>query len=230
MTRKSWIWVLLSLILLFSLACNFISGGAETETPPPPPPPPANGGGSTGGGGSTSGGGGSTGGGGFAITIVNKAPMPICYVYISPSASDSWMDDWLGEDETIATGDSRTFDVPRDTFDVLVRDCDGVVMATFWEIDGATTLTVGKPGTHVLTVENDSSTEICFIYIDPSTSDTWSDDWLGPKETIVSGAARYFFVEPGTYDLLAQDCDGNELASEYGVEIDDDITWTLSDQ
>ncbi len=227
MTRKSWMWVLLSLILLFSLACNFISGGGETETPPPPPPPPVSEGGS--GGGTTSGGGTSSSGGGFTITLVNKAPMDICYVFISPSTSDSWNDDWLGSDETIAPGASRSFEVPQDTFDVMVSDCNSAVMATFWEIDGPTTLTVGKPGAHVLTVENDSSTEVCFIYIDPSTSDTWSDDWLGEKETIPTGHSRYFFVDPGTYDFLAADCDGNELASEYGVKVDDDITWTLSD-
>ncbi len=225
MTRKSWIWVLLSLILLFSLACNFISGGEETETPPPPPPPPT----SSSGGGSASGGGSTSGGGGFTITLVNKAPMDVCYVFISPSSSDSWNDDWLGEDETISTGDSRSFDVPQDTYDVMARDCDGAVMATFWEINGATTLTVGKPGTHILTVKNDSATEICYIYISPVTSDEWGDDWLGAKETINTGDVRYFFVDPGTYDLMAADCDGNEVAREEQVEIDDDITWTLSD-
>ncbi len=230
MTRKSWIWVLLSLVLLFSLACNFISGGgSETETPPPPPPPPVSEGGSTSGGGSTGGGGSSTGGGGFTITIVNQAPMDACYVFISPSDSDSWMDDWLGDDETIATGDSRSFNVPQDTFDVMVRDCGGAVMATFWNIDHGTTLTVGKPGAHVLTVENDSSTEVCYIYISPVTSDEWGEDWLGLKETIDTGEMRYFFVDPGTYDLMAADCDGNEVAREEQVEIDDDITWTLSD-
>ncbi len=226
MTHKRWIWVLLSLVLLLSLACNFVTGGGETETPPPPPPP-VSGGGSSGGGGSTGSGG--SAGGGFTITIVNQAPMDACYVFISPSDSESWMDDWLGDDETIATGASRSFNVPQDTFDVMVRDCNGAAMAAFWNIDHDATLTVGKPGAHVLTVVNDSTTEVCYIYISPVTTDEWGDDWLGLKETLKGGQARHFFVDPGTYDLLAADCDGNELAREENVTIDDDITWTLSD-
>ena len=35
----------------------------------------------------------------------------IYYVYISPTASDSWGDDWLGSSETISSGASKTFTV-----------------------------------------------------------------------------------------------------------------------
>ncbi len=221
MKHKSWTWVILSLVLFFSLACNFLAGGgATTETPPPPPPPPASS--STGDGGSSA--------GSFTVTIANRAPMAICYVFISPSEDDSWGDDWLGDDEIIATDERRSFDVPSGTYDVMVRDCDGIPMATFWEIAQPTTLDVGKAGTHVVTVENDSSTDVCYVYISPSTSENWGDDWLGQKESIKSGSSRHFFVSPGTYDLLAIDCDGNDLAQETGVEVDSDITWTLSDQ
>jgi hypothetical protein len=80
-----------------------------------------------------------------------------------------------------------------------------------------------------LTLVNNSSSTVCYVYISPTTEDTWGDDQLGSTETISSGSQRVFNVSSGTYDLLAEDCDGNELATRWEVEISGPITWTLSD-
>jgi hypothetical protein len=36
-------------------------------------------------------------------------------------------------------------------------------------------------------------------------------------------------VAPGAYDLLAQDCDGEDVATETEIELDSYTDWTISD-
>lgn len=87
----------------------------------------------------------------------------------------------------------------------------------------------GRSGSASLTVVNNSSTDIWYVYISPSDEETWGDDWLGSK--VISAGESYTItgIQPGTYDLLAEDSDHNELATEMEVEIDGEVTWTLSD-
>ncbi len=83
--------------------------------------------------------------------------------------------------------------------------------------------------TGFLEIINNSSVDIYYVYISPSDSDEWGEDWLG--DDIVPAGERYTItgIPFGTYDLRADDADGNELVTEMGVEIDGEMTWTLSD-
>ena len=47
----------------------------------------------------------------------NTGGYAIHYVYISPTSSDDWGDDWLGSSELINSGSSRTFNVTNGTYD-----------------------------------------------------------------------------------------------------------------
>src|SRR5574341_316109 len=83
-----------------------------------------------------------------------------------------------------------------------------------------------------LTVVNDSSLEICYVFISPSDSDSWGDDWLGEDNTIPPGESHDIAgVEPGTYDIMAADCDGNEIDSDTCIEFEagSNVTWTFTD-
>ena len=46
------------------------------------------------------------------LTVRNYTDSSVWYVYISPSTSDSWGDDWLG-DSVIIAGESMIFSVPE---------------------------------------------------------------------------------------------------------------------
>jgi hypothetical protein len=60
------------------------------------------------------------------LTLRNDFAIPACFVYISPSDSDDWGDDWLGEEEIIDPGSTKTFQfTPDQSVDVSVLDCDG---------------------------------------------------------------------------------------------------------
>lgn len=203
---------LLGGLLLVALACT--GGGLLTPTPrggtvptEKPTQPPSS--------------------GDVTITIENLSKRDICEVYISPTGQESWGEDKLSG--SIKSGKSKTFTVAKGQYDVIVYDCNEVALASAWEIDKPYTLTVGGPGLVELVLENRSSAKICYVYISPETNDSWGDDWMGLQESLESGESRVFFLKPGKYDLMAQDCDEATLAEEYAVEITDDTTWTLRD-
>jgi hypothetical protein len=164
------------------------------------------------------------------IEIVNRSPDDVCYVFISSSDSDAWGDDQLGENDRIAPGDSASFSMGEGTFDVRAETCDEAAMLSAWEISNDTTLTVGESRATVrLLMSNESSTEICYVFISPSSGDDWGEDRMGQNETVQTGQLRVFYVSPNTYDLQAADCEGAPLTEEYEVDLSDDLTWTLSD-
>jgi len=166
--------------------------------------------------------------GDFPIRVVNQSPDEVCYVFISVSDSDVWGEDWLSGDEVVAPGGSKTFNVPAGQHDILLEACDQAVMATGWFIDNNTTITVGASrATSRLFVDNTSDTEVCYVFIAPSTGDEWGDDWLGANETIMTGRTRIFYVRPGMYDMMVRDCGDEPLAEEYQVDLSSDMTWTL---
>lgn len=74
-------------------------------------------------------------------------------------------------------------------------------------------------GTQVdLTLRNDFSFPACFVYISPTDSDDWGDDWLGEEEVIGPGASRTFqFAPDQSVDISVLDCDGNLIYEEYQI-------------
>jgi hypothetical protein len=77
-------------------------------------------------------------------------------------------------------------------------------------------------------LENESGQTICYVFISPTTSDVWGDDWLGDDEVIEDGDARVFDVPAGDYDLLATDCNQNTVAEVRLVTVPSSgYTWTI---
>ena len=79
-----------------------------------------------------------------------------------------------------------------------------------------------------LTVINQSSVDICYVYISPSESDSWGEDWLG-DDSIRPGKRRQFRLPEGEYDVKAEDCDGNVLEEYRGVDLSGKVEWTVED-
>lgn len=207
MRRKSLLLAISMGVLVLALACTLFGGPDEPADTPDV---------------------GDAGGTGFEIEIDNQSDFEVCYVLISPSQSEEWGDDWLGGDEIIEPGDRRTFDVEDGTYDVMVLRCDEATLATEWSIGSDETVRIGGSGAVALTVENDSNVDVCYVFISPTTSDNWGEDWLGEKEGLIVGDVRLFFVEPDVYDLQALDCEENVVAEETDVDLTDDLVWTLT--
>jgi hypothetical protein len=164
------------------------------------------------------------------LTVVNTSGTDLCYLYLSPSTSDTWGADWLGSG-TIPAGGQQTFSLDAGTWDLLARDCSNNVLDEQYGIDlsGDMTWTIygmGATGSASLEVVNNGSTSVCYVYISPTTSDSWGNDWLG-SDTIAAGSSYVFYMDAGSYDLMATDCSGNTLDQQMGVDISGSMTWTI---
>lgn len=86
-----------------------------------------------------------------------------------------------------------------------------------------------KPGTVNLTIDNQSELPICYLYISIEISNEWGEDQLDSSTSIDVGESYTFEdIEPGTYDIRAEDCDGYIIADEYGLDMTaGDETWVV---
>jgi hypothetical protein len=172
------------------------------------------------------------------LTVLNQLDATLCFVFISPSSSKSWGNDRLASEETILPGNRRDFQLPDGrTYDVQVVDCnDNVVLERYDVIlQGSIVLvaedltTPPEPTDLTVTLENASGRSICFVFISPSSADSWGDDWLDSDEVIVSGGQRAFQIPPGTYDFLAEDCNEVSLSEIWEVNLSEDGVWTVGE-
>ena len=166
------------------------------------------------------------------LEIINDSGTDIWYVYLSPSTSDLWGDDRLGDD-FIADGDSFMLtDIPFGTYDVKAEDADYNVIE-FWldvEFDGPLTWTVVGSGgldTATLTIVNSSGVEIWYVYLSPSFSDQWGDDQLG--DDVIADGERFTLTDIpfGTYDVRAETSDHVEIAIWFNQPLDGPMTWEV---
>ena len=84
-------------------------------------------------------------------------------------------------------------------------------------------------GSVPLELVNQAAMDVCYVQISPTTAEEWGEDWLGETEIVAPGSSRTFEVQAGRYDLRASDCDGNDIAIEWEVDLSSgSYTWTLS--
>jgi hypothetical protein len=81
-----------------------------------------------------------------------------------------------------------------------------------------------------LVIENTGNITVCYVFISLTTDTEWGPDQLGESDVIPSGSQFTITdIPPGSYDLRATDCEGNDLALEYGVTFDaTGYTWTIA--
>jgi len=169
------------------------------------------------------------GGGEATITLYNYTDRSIWYVYISPSTSDTWGEDWL-VDDVVPIDASYTFQLAEGTYDLKAEDDEHNVVATRFDeyISGDQEWTLYLEDQATLTLINNSGETVCYVYISASGEATWGNDWLGTEETIASGGRRAFQVAIGSYDLLAENCDHDTLEEKYDVNISGALEWTVN--
>ena len=78
-----------------------------------------------------------------------------------------------------------------------------------------------------LEIYNESGREIWYIFISPSDADEWGDDWLQDDIIPVDGNYILTGIPAGTYDLQAEDENGEILETLWEVEIAEDSYWTV---
>ncbi len=87
----------------------------------------------------------------------------------------------------------------------------------------------GGAGSNQITLDNQSSWDVCYVYIVPSGETDWGSDWLGKDTQIASGDTYTISSKPGTYDLRAENCDFMRLDEQFNVSISGSYSWLVID-
>jgi S1-C subfamily serine protease len=80
-----------------------------------------------------------------------------------------------------------------------------------------------------LDINNESSIEVCGVWVASTDAQSWGFEDLGPTVTVPPGEIWPLFVATGTYDILVRDCAANTLIEDYAVDILEDSTYTITD-
>lgn len=164
---------------------------------------------------------------GIKLTVSNQTPAAICEVYASTRESNDWGSNLLPAGSELAAGSERLFTRPAGSYDILIRDCDGIPVHSLVNISADTTINVGGPGTVPLIVENAAASETCYLYIANSLDANWGVDQLGGVETILPGEKRIFYLLPGQYRLQAEDCAHEILQQSDAFDHNGGSAWTV---
>ena len=165
------------------------------------------------------------------LLLQNQSQRAVCYVQISLSGSDTWGEDWLGEDQVINSGTSFLFQgIPGGQYDYRALDCDQNVMSVHYGVQlvGSMSWTVRDP-TSTLTVINNSSYEICSLYASAVEDTVWGVNLFAEGTVLGSGQRQTVSIAPGTYDLRAEGCDETSYWEQRDVVIETAFEWTLTD-
>jgi len=164
---------------------------------------------------------------GATLEIINDSGAEVWYVYLSPSKADQWGEDWLG-DYVIQDGETYAIEgIPEGLYDIRAEDENQEVIEVWWDVDFEGEMTWTIVGLSSLEVINESDDTIAYLYISPSDSTTWGDDWLG--EDVIDVGVSYVVGEipPDTYDIMATDLDEDSIEVLYNVALSGQKNWTV---
>ena len=88
-------------------------------------------------------------------------------------------------------------------------------------------LPVHGSGSAEVRITNNSDTTICYVYIDSSADMFWGEDRLG-TDVIVEGDTHTFKLDPGEYDMRAEDCSEDAIQERYNVVVSESYHWQVS--
>lgn len=166
---------------------------------------------------------------GSGLEIINETEEDIWYLYFSPSDSDQWGEDQLGGD-IIPAGESYILTGISDgTYDIQARDSNNDVIQTTWELvvtsDSVWTILPSEMST--LEINNTSDTEIAYLYLSLTESDSWGPDILNGDVIPVNGSYTISNIEASIYDIRAEDANEDLIETLYNVPMDGDHYWNV---
>ncbi|MBW6463965.1 MAG: hypothetical protein K0B84_07230 [Firmicutes bacterium] len=132
---------------------------------------------------------------------------------------DEWGEDMLG-DEVIEPGEAYAFVLPEGEYNMALFTYELYVVYSEWEITGDRSIEVGGEGKVPVLIENKLDKDIALVFISPSESDDWGEDLLGHDVILAETGGRIFFLDPGTYDVMAIDVDTEVIFDVREMEID----------
>ncbi len=165
---------------------------------------------------------------GLSLEIINDSGRDIWAIYISASDADDWGENRL-TDTVIRDGKSYVLKgIPAGVYDLQAVDENGEVIETVWEVEIAEDTYWAVVGGATLEVVNGSTKIVAALYISPSDSDSWGEDWLGGVTLKSGGSYMVEGLESDTlYDMKAEDGEGNVVEVVYSVPVSGNYTWYI---
>ncbi len=191
---------------------------------------------------------------GIVIEVENNTEeIVISYAAFFGEGLLEWGEDLLG-DEAIEPGEKYTFILPEGEYDLSLFNQDFFVIHSFFNLSGDALLEIGGEGKTPILIQNVSEHDILFFFAFPTGfigfddegedlgedwAETWEEIWeseshreyqlLHERESIIAeNGRRFFFIEPGVYDLLViNDEIEAYLETDIRVEADDRKVLTI---
>lgn len=85
------------------------------------------------------------------------------------------------------------------------------------------------PDSITVTLNNASSQDICYLYLAGITAEEWGQDLLGNSGILRPGSKFDLTVAPGVYDVLMQDCQGQQIGQISQRELTETSTINFPD-
>ena len=165
------------------------------------------------------------------LEVINETQNSLCYLLVAPSDKD--FDKEYLEGIEIVPGEAYTvsgFDAGE--YNVKVHNCDkNMVNALYYvKMDQEHMTWTIREAT--LKIVNESSQDMCEIYISPSSApeSAWGPNQI--EETVFEpGMYVDFFIAQGKWDVRVVPCDENvEAIKEIGLKVEGEFTYTISDK
>lgn len=168
------------------------------------------------------------------LVVENLSQQTVCYLFVSPTDAEDWGEDQLGTDEVINSGEAfSVFDIPTGTYDLRADDCNGETLVEQYAAKITTaglTWTLSDTEGVTLTLVNNSSQTICYVYFSPTDAEDWGPDQLDSDQVLPSGQSIDFQgITPGMYDLRVEACDTEDAVEDYGLDLSGDFEYTITD-
>lgn len=131
--------------------------------------------------------------------------------------------------DTWSGGESGSWWVCADNDTGLVDGTYELLLQVEGEPMGASAIYIGDEHQPAqLDIVNNSDIEVCAVAVSPTDAENWGGDKLGPGITVPPGSSHTIDIATGIYDLLAVDCNDDEVTSSLDIEITGDSTYTIS--
>lgn len=184
---------------------------------------------------------------GSKVVIENESDWDIHFLYLSPTSSDDWGPDQLG-DEVLSSGSRfKIKGIDCDTYDVRIIDEDDdecvlteiplCIFKETWEIDNDLLLscqeqTQGEDADTggTMTLYNGSQWSIFEVYISRSDESHWGEDLLGDNTWSSGETLDIWNLQCADYDLRLVDEDDDVCELHEVFLCGDEGTETLTDE
>lgn len=172
--------------------------------------------------------------GGFVV--INNSDQPICQVYAAGSGASELDDGLISGNNPIQPGQERHFALGGpDSYTLVAEPCNGDALRQFVDSIALSTsgpayrYTVSGSYNATLVIANDSSLRICYFYVSSPDNSIWGPDQFSAEQTLNPGGSFSLLLPAGSWDTRGETCEEDTNWEEYGLPVEGEYTWTLTD-